>query len=59
MQNYEVRLYRADGTLSIVMKTAANGVPEAQAAATAMLKGDIVRAEVWSDEQRVKTLEAA
>jgi hypothetical protein len=57
MPDYEVRLYRADDTLSIVMKTFANGALDAQAAASAMLKGNILRAEVWSDHQRLNTLE--
>ena len=30
---------------------------EVQATALAMLKGDVVRAEVWSDHQHIETLE--
>jgi hypothetical protein len=56
MPEYEVRLYRADDTLSIVMKSFANGPLEIQAAAAAMLKGNIVRAEVWCDHQHIETL---
>src|SRR5580765_3851748 len=58
MPDYEIRLYRADSSLSIVMKTVANGMLEVQATAAAMLKGDIVRAEVWSEHRYIETLES-
>lgn len=57
MQDYEVRLYRADGALSVIMKISANGRLDAQAQASAMLKGDIVRAEIWREHQHVETME--
>ena len=58
MPDYEIRLYRADGTLSIIMKTFAGGPIEIQATASAMLKGDVVRAEVWNDHRYIEALEA-
>jgi len=57
MKAYDIRLYRADATLSIIMKTFANEPLDAQAQASAMLKGEIVRAEIWCDHQHVETLQ--
>jgi len=37
MEDYEIRLFKADGALSIIMVTSAVGEPE------------IVRAEIWSE----------
>ena len=53
MKDFEVRLYRADGALTIIMLTAANGLCEAEAAALDLLRGDIARGEIWQDEIRL------
>jgi hypothetical protein len=56
MADYEVRLYRAGGALSIISPIVANSVSEAEMAARALLKGNIERAEIWRDETRLLTL---
>jgi hypothetical protein len=49
MEDYELRLFKADGALSVVMVTAAEGEHDAELQAVAMLKDDVVRAEIWSE----------
>jgi hypothetical protein len=48
MTDYEIRLFKADGTLSLVMMIVANGKADARFQAGAMLKGGVVKAEIWS-----------
>jgi hypothetical protein len=47
MLNYEIHLFKADGTLSILMSTVATGDVDAKLRAVGMLKGGITSAEVW------------
>jgi hypothetical protein len=56
MNDYEIRLYRADDTLALIVKTAASGLAEIEEAASAMLKGNIVRAELWGEQRRMAVL---
>ena len=53
MNDYDVRLYRSDNTLSLIIKTAPASFAEIEQAAWAMLRGNIVRAEVWREHRRV------
>ena len=53
MSTYEVRLYRADETLSIVLKSEADSLSEMESATWAMLKGDIARAEIWAENRKM------
>jgi hypothetical protein len=52
MSTYEVRLYRADETLSIVLKSEADSLSEMESATWAMLKGDIAHAEIWAEKRK-------
>ena len=56
MTEYEVRLYRADGTLSIISRIAADSNGAAEAKALGLLKGNIERAEVWRDGVRISSV---
>jgi hypothetical protein len=47
MTDYEIRLLKADGTLSIIMAITALGDVDAKVQAIAMLKDGITRAELW------------
>jgi hypothetical protein len=47
MTDYEVGLFKSDGTLSIVMAISALGDVDAKVQAVAMLKAGITRAEIW------------
>ena len=53
---YEIRLYRDDGTLSVVMPYAAN-VYVATLQAERMLNGELTTAQIWHDYKLVRTLE--
>jgi len=53
MPEYEIRLHKADGTLSIVMKTHARDDSDAKAKATDMIKGDIIYARILSGEEEI------
>jgi len=48
MRCHEIRLYRADGTLSIIVMTSGTLI-DTNALAARYLIGDIVRAEICSD----------
>lgn len=54
MADYEVRLFEADGTLALVMTVAADGIEDASAQANAMLREDIVKAELRSGPDLVE-----
>ena len=54
MTDYEVRLFEADGTLALVMTEAADGIEDASAQANAMLREDIVKAELRSGPDLVE-----
>ncbi|HEY1805062.1 MAG TPA: hypothetical protein VGG45_11340 [Terracidiphilus sp.] len=56
MPDHEIRLFGADGTLSITMVLGGTSQYEAELQALAMLKGDIARAEIWADLDLVKTV---
>ena len=45
--DYEVRLFKVDGALSVVMKIAAIGDAQAKMQIRSMLKDGITRAEIW------------
>jgi hypothetical protein len=53
MNEYEVRLYRADDMPSPILKTAAGNLAETEEMASAMLKEDIVREEVWGSTRKL------
>jgi hypothetical protein len=53
MPEYEIRLHKADGTLSVMMFTFAFSDAEAAAQARLMLRGNIVLAHVWRDDHQV------
>jgi hypothetical protein len=53
---YELRLHRADETLSIVMKIQANGNGDARFQARYLLDGDIRRVGIWRDDVCVESL---
>jgi hypothetical protein len=46
MSEYEIRLFKRDGSLSIIMVVMANGPSDARDQAWAMLTDDIVKAEI-------------
>jgi len=48
MSDYEIRLFKADGTLSIVMIVVAINSENAAQQAFPMLEDGIVKAEIWS-----------
>lgn len=56
--DYEIRLHRADGTLSIVMLVSAVGDLDAKAQARDMLKDGLANAHIWRDGQLVDSLYA-
>jgi hypothetical protein len=47
MQDYEIRLYRADGTLSIVIITTAASDADAKEQAGSLLREDMMDAQIW------------
>ena len=49
MPNHEIRLYRADGTLSIIVMTCGT-LFDVNTQAASYLRGDIARAEVCSEQ---------
>ncbi len=49
IRDYEIRLSRADGSLSIVMLTSAISDADAKAQALGMLKSGLASAEIWHD----------
>jgi hypothetical protein len=57
MSEYEIRLYRSDWTLAIVMKVAAIGMADAKAQARQMLSGEIASAEIWSGREVVTSID--
>ena len=48
MADYEIRLYKTDGSLSIILVIVAIGALDARAQAFAMMKDGIVSAEIWT-----------
>jgi len=54
--DYEVRLHRADGHLSIVMVILATSDRDAKNQAQSMLRDSIVNAHVWRDGRLVDSL---
>lgn len=55
---YEIRLHRADGTLSIVLMTLALGPEQAKTQASALLRNGMVSAHVWHDGELVGSFRA-
>ncbi|HTT99459.1 MAG TPA: hypothetical protein VMF58_15535 [Rhizomicrobium sp.] len=53
MREYEMRLHRPNGVLSVVMKTLAIDDNDARRAASQYLIGDIAWARIFSDEEAV------
>ncbi len=53
MAEYEIRLHKANDTLSIVMLTFAFSDRDAKAQAALMLQGEIAYAQVWCGEMPV------
>ena len=58
MQDYEIRLYRADGTLSIVMITAAASDADAKEKAGSLLREDMMDAEIWRGSKLTASVHA-
>lgn len=58
MSDYEVRLHRPDGALSIVMKVKAVGETDAERQALTMLCGEITNARIWCDGNLIASLYA-
>ncbi len=58
MSNYEIRLHRLDGTLSIVMKVTAVGDADARNQARTMLTADIPSAQIWRDDSLIGSVHA-
>ena len=56
---YEIRLHRADGTLSIVLMTLALTHEQAKTQACALLRNGMANAHVWRDGELVDSLRAA
>ncbi len=56
--DYEIRLHRADGTLSIVMLVSAVGDLDARSQAADMLKGEMSNAHIWRDGKLVDSVYA-
>ena len=54
--DYEIRLHHADGTLSIVMMTAAVSDADASAQAKLMLKDGLANAHIWRDGKLVDSV---
>jgi hypothetical protein len=53
IREYEIRLYKDDGALSMVMSLAARSDIEAELEAHRMVRGAIVLAHIWRDEKLV------
>jgi hypothetical protein len=58
MSDYEIRLFKRDGSLSIIMAVVANGPSDARNQAWATLTDDIVKAEIWSGLDYFETIAA-
>lgn len=59
MREYEMRLHRRDGVLSVVMKTLAIDDNDAQRAASQFLIGDIANARIFSGDKAVGLVQRA
>ena len=58
MQDYEIRLYRADGTLSIVMITTAASDTVAKEQAGLLLRHDMMDAQIWCGSKLTASVHA-
>jgi hypothetical protein len=56
--DYEIRLHHADGTLSIVMITAAVSDADAAGQARIMLRDGLANAHIWRDGKLVDSIYA-
>jgi hypothetical protein len=56
--DYEIRLHHADGTLSLVMMTAAISDADAKAQAIRLLKEGLANAHIWRDGKLVDSVYA-
>jgi hypothetical protein len=56
MADYEIRLFKADGSLSIILVLVAIGAFDARAQALVMLKEGMARAEIWTGITFVETV---
>ena len=54
---YRIDLYRDDETLSVVMVVHARADMDAKNEAERMLRGRLVRAEIWRDDVRIGVLD--
>ena len=54
--DYEIRLHKVDGTLSITKAIVAIGTADAAARAAKMLKGDLAYAIVWEGLEEIATV---
>lgn len=57
-RDYEIRLHHADGSLSILMLTAAASDSEAKRRARAMLSHGLTNAHIWRDGELVDSVYA-
>ena len=53
---FEIRLYKVDASLSVVMKINALSADDARAQAVKMLKADLVYAIVWQGLNQIGTV---
>jgi hypothetical protein len=58
MSDYAIRLFKRDGSLSIIMAVVANGSSEASDQAWAMLTDGVAKAEIWSGDDHIETIVA-
>ena len=56
-REYEIRLYRDDGTLSVVVALAAKEHSIAARKARQMLNQQLTRAHIWQDQRLILTFE--
>ena len=56
MVEYEVRLFKADGSLAVVVKIPASRDADACIEASSLIIGAIASATVWLDRKLIRTL---
>ena len=56
MVEYEVRLFKSDGTLAVLVKVPASRDAEACIEASHLINGNIASATVWLDRKLIRTL---
>ena len=59
VSEFEIRLHKSDGTLSMIMTVVAFGAPGAKLQAVRLLKDDIAYAIIWQGLSEVATVHRA